>query len=441
MTRRARSLSRLSGLWALLVMFAVLQQIPVGPAEAGAELTTPRDHGWAGTWSASPAPPRSSPGISLDGFADQTVRMVVRISVGGSRLRIRLSNAFGAQPVTFRSATVGLQEEGAWLVAGSAVPLTFAGQPSVTVRPGADAYSDPVPLSLRPQADVAVSLYVAEPTGAVTWHSGANATTWVAAGNHAADETAGAFATTLTSWFWLSGIEVANRHVVRTVVTLGDSITDGSRSTRDANARYPDFLARRLLAAAPPGRQVSVLNNGIGGNRILNDGPAGIESVGVKAVARFDRDVLAQTGVTDVILLESINDIGFSASLAPDQDVSAAEIIEGMRNLIARAHAKGLRIYGGTLLPFQGAFYYTAAGEAKRQAVNHWIRTGGEFDGVIDLDAALRDPANPLQFLPVYDSGDHLHPGDAGYQAMAGAVDLSLFGVRAPERIPVGAGR
>jgi lysophospholipase L1-like esterase len=279
-----------------------------------------------------------------------------------------------------------------------------------------------------------VSLHVAEPTGAVTWHSGANATTWVADGNHASDEAADAFATTFTSWFWLSGIDVANARVVRTVVALGDSITDGSRSTLDANNRYPDFLARRLLAAAPPGRQVSVLNNGIGGNRILNDGPVGLESVGVKAVARFDRDVVAQTGVTDVILLEGINDIGFSASLAPDQDVSAAEIIEGMQNLIARAHAKGLRIYGGTLLPFQGAFYYTEAGEAKRQAVNQWIRTGGEFDAVIDFDAALRDPENPLRFRAEYDSGDHLHPGDAGYQAMAEAIDLSLFGVRAPER-------
>jgi lysophospholipase L1-like esterase len=432
MVRPRTTFAGVSRLLAVLLGLLALQLIPLGAAERNSQ--APRGHGWVGTWSASPAPPRSSGGISLDGFADQTVRMVVRTNVGGSQLRVRLSNAFGAQPVTFEAATVGLQEEGARLVAGSAVLLTFAGQPSVTVRAGADAYSDPVPLAIRPQQDVTVSLHVAEPTGAVTWHSGANATTWVADGNHASDEAADAFATTFTSWFWLSGIDVANARVVRTVVALGDSITDGSRSTLDANNRYPDFLARRLLAAAPPGRQVSVLNNGIGGNRILNDGPVGLESVGVKAVARFDRDVVAQTGVTDVILLEGINDIGFSASLAPDQDVSAAEIIEGMQNLIARAHAKGLRIYGGTLLPFQGAFYYTEAGEAKRQAVNQWIRTGGEFDAVIDFDAALRDPENPLRFRAEYDSGDHLHPGDAGYQAMAEAIDLSLFGVRAPER-------
>ncbi|HZD01458.1 MAG TPA: SGNH/GDSL hydrolase family protein [Actinomycetes bacterium] len=436
-SRQNRLLWGLSRLLPLLAALWVLQLIPLDAQTRTADGV--RGHGWAGTWSASPAPSRTDGGISQQGFADQTVRMVVRTSVGGSELRVRLSNAFGARPVTFEAATVAVQEQGSRL-AGPAVPLTFGGQPLVTVRPGADAYSDPVPLAIQPQEDVTVSLYVRAPTGPVTWHAGANATTWVAGGNHASDPAADAFTTTYTSWFWLSGIDVANRHVARTVVTLGDSITDGSRSTLDANNRYPDFLARRLLAAAPPGRQVSVLNNGIGGNRILNDGPVGFESVGVKAVARFDRDVLAQTGVTDVILLEGINDIGFSVSLAPDQDVSAAEIIEGMRNLIARAHAKGLRIYGGTLLPFQGAFYSTPQGEAKRQAVNHWIRTSGEFDAVVDFDAALRDPADPLRFRPEYDSGDHLHPSDVGYRAMAQAVDLSLFGVRAPERTAVGVG-
>jgi lysophospholipase L1-like esterase len=436
--RGGRSSRVLLSVIVFLAAFAVVQETSIHPA-AGAGAEAPPGHEWAGTWSASPAPPRTDGGISEQGFADQTVRMVVHTSVGGSAMRIRLSNAFGAQPVTFEAVTVGLQEEGARL-AGSAVPVTFGGQPSVTVRPGADAYTDPVALAIGPQEDVAISLYVREPTGPVTWHAGANATTWVAPGEHASDSAPDAFTTTFTSWFWLSGIDVANRFVARTVVALGDSITDGSRSTLDANARYPDFLARRLLAAAPPGRQVSVLNNGIGGNRILNDGPPGLESVGVKALARFDRDVLAQTGVTDVILLEGINDIGFSVSLAPDQPVSAEEIIEGMRNLIARAHAKGLRIYGGTLLPFQGAGYYTEEGEAKRQAVNHWIRTSGEFDAVIDFDAELRDPANPLRFRPEFDSGDHLHPGDAGYEAMAEAVDLSLLGVRAPERERVGVG-
>ncbi len=283
--------------------------------------------------------------------------MVVRTSVGGGQLRVRLSNAFGVQPVTFEAATVGVQAEGAWLEVRSVIPLRFAGQRSVTVRPGADAYSDPVPLAIGPQEDVAVSLYVARPTGPVTWHAVANATSWATAGNQTAQESGSTFSTSYTSWFWLSGIDVANRFVALTVVALGDSVTAGTGSTRDANNRYPDLLARRLHAAAVAGtgRQVAVLNAGIGGNRILHDAPAGVEQLGVKAVARFDRDVVAQTGVTDIILLAGNNDIGFSAGLAPDQEVSAAEVVEGMRNLIARAHAKGLRIYGGTLPPLAGS--------------------------------------------------------------------------------------
>lgn len=421
-----------SRLFMLMVGLSALQLVPLGAAQHD-EPEAPHGHGWAGTWSASPAPPGSA-GISRQGFAGQTVRMAVRTSIGGSQLRVRLSNAFGAQPVTFEAATVGRQAEGAWVEVGSIVPLRFGGQRSVTVRPGADAYSDPVPLTIGPQEDITVSLYVPRPTGPLSWHAVANATSWVAAGNQTAEESGGAFSGSFTSWFWLSGIDVANPFVGRVVVTLGDSTTAGTGSTRDANNRYSDVLARRLLATVPTARQVSVLNAGIGGNRMLHDGPAGVDQLGVKAVARFDRDVLAQTGVTDVILLEGNNDIGFSASLAPDQEVSVSEIIEGMRNLTTRAHAKGVRIYGGTLPPLGGSRFFTEAGEAKRQAVNTWIRTSREFDAVIDFDAALRDPFSPLRLRPEFNSGDDVHPNDAGYQAMANAIDMALFGISGVSR-------
>lgn len=418
----------------LFMLIAALWALPL-ISLAAAQTETAEGPRWTGTWSVSPAPPGSA-GISRVGFGGQTVRMVVRTSVGGGQLRVRLSNAFGTQPVTFDAATVGLQAEGAWMEVRSVVPLRFAGQRSVTVRPGADAYSDPLPLAINPQEDVIVSLYVARPTGPLTWHAAANATSWVAAGNQTAEESGGGFSVSYTSWFWLSGIDVANPFVARTVVAFGDSVTAGMGSTRDANNRYPDFLARRLHAAAAAGRgrQVSVLNNGIGGNRLLNDGPVGIEQLGIKAVARFDRDVLAQTGATDMILLEGNNDIGFSAGLAPDQEVSVAEIIEGMRNLITRAHAKGLRIYGGTLPPLAGSRFYTEAGEAKRQAVNTWIRTSREFNAFIDFDAALRDPFNPQRLRPEFNSGDQLHPNDTGYETMAAAIDLSLFTVGTSDR-------
>lgn len=385
---------------------------------------------WVGTWSASLVQPAADGDISAQGFTDQTVRMVVRITSGGTALRVRLSNTFGTEPLTIAAGSVGLQGQGAGVAHGTMLPLTFGAEASVTIPVGADAYSDSVGLAVSPGEDVTISLYVSDPTGPATRHRLATATTWVAQGDHATDEAPAAFTTTYTSWFWLSGIAVASRQVTRTVACLGDSITDGFGSIRDQNTRYPDFLARRLLATAP---HVSVLNSGIDGNRILNDGRGGQEAYGIKAVARFDRDVLTQPGVTDVILLEGINDIGFGERF-PDQQPAVAEIIAGMRNLISRAHVDGLRIYGGTLTPFRGfTFYYTEAAEAKRQAVNDWIRTSGEFDAVIDFDAVLRDEAERQQLRPEYDSGDHIHPNAAGYNAMADAVDVALFGSAATQ--------
>jgi lysophospholipase L1-like esterase len=284
-------------------------------------------------------------------------------------------------------------------------------------------------MTVPPETDLAVSLYTSGPTGPATYHSDAQQVNYVSQpGDFAASAGGSAFTTASQHWYFREDVDVRVAPQVRgTIVAFGDSITDGFGSTVNANARWPNDLARRLLAGPP--RQVHpVVDEGISGNRILNDSVC----LGVNAQARFFRDVAARAAARYVILLEGINDIGFSqlpdtGCAAPNTDVSAAQIIAGYKHIIAAAHAAGLRIFGGTLLPFQGAFYYSAAGEAKREAVNRWIRVSGAFDGVIDFDRAVRDPANPLQLLPAYDSGDHLHPNDAGYQAMADAVHLAQW--------------
>jgi lysophospholipase L1-like esterase len=382
-----------------------------------------------GTWSASPQPPDLS-GISRNGFNHQTVRLIAYTHFPGSRVRVRLSNVFGSRPLLVGQADVALESAGAAIVPGSDRRLSFHGRRGVTIPPGAEVYSDPVSLAVGAQQNLAVSLFVPGSSGPTTWHALAVQTNYISTpGNHAADPAGNAFQTQVTSWFWLDGVDVVAPARDRAVVTLGDSITDGFASTVNANDRWPDFLARRLLAL-PASHEVSVLDEGISGNRVLHNAPC----CGVSALARLDRDVLAQDGVRWVILLEGINDIGFSGltgpETAPHTNVSAAQIIAGYKQIITRVHAKGLKIYGATLTPFKGtAFghYYTAAGEAKRRAVNHWIRTSDAFDAVIDFDRAIRDPGHPLRILPRYDSGDHLHPNDAGYAAMAGAIDLALF--------------
>jgi lysophospholipase L1-like esterase len=278
--------------------------------------------------------------------------------------------------------------------------------------------SDPVPLTVVAGQDLAVSLYVPGPTGPATRHPLAMATSYLASGDHAADTGADAFGATTSAWYLLDGVDVHARHGARAVVAFGDSITDGAQSTVDANRRYPDDLARRL-----GGRRLSVLNEGISGNRLLTDAGGS----GVSAQARFDRDVLGQTGVRDVIFLEGINDIGHNLGPVSGEPVTTQDLITGMTNIITRAHAHGLRIIGATLTPIGGSKYDSPEAETKRQAVNARIRTSDAFDGVVDFDAVTRDPADPARYLPAYDSGDHLHPGDAGYQAMADAIDLRLL--------------
>ena len=331
-----------------------------------------------------------------------------------------LSNAFGSAPVEIGAAHVALRERDAMVKASSVKPLTFGGKTTGRILPGATMVSDAVELTVPSVSDLVIDLFLPGELGTgpspVTTHNGASQTNYVSGtGNHSG-EPAMTVERTAGAWFLLARVEVASGSGSGAVVTFGDSITDGARSTLDMNSRWPDYLARRL--AARKGKTLGVLNAGISGNQVLGDG------AGVSALARFDRDVLMQTAVTHVIVMEGINDIGIARS---NPTPSADDLIAGHRQLIARAHARGLKVYGATLTPFEGAAYWSAEGEAKRQALNQWIRTSGEYDGVIDFDQVTRDPAAPTKFLPAYDSGDHLHPGDAGYKAMGEAVDLKLF--------------
>jgi lysophospholipase L1-like esterase len=373
---------------------------------------------------AAPAPGAPAPAAPapLPAFTNQTLRQIVRTSIGGERVRVTLSNAFGTAPLDIGAVSVALRDKDSAIVERSAKRLTFSGNASVTIPPGAVVLSDAVDLQVPPLADLAVDVYVPGefpgPTAPYTMHAVANQTNYIStAGNHASTAAIPVMATS-PSWFLLARIDVSAAAPVPVVVAFGDSITDGTRSTVNTNNRWPDQLARRLAAN---GARAAVLNAGISGNRVLSDGAP---QVGVNALARFDRDVLLQPGVTHVIVMEGTNDIGQARQ---NPSPSAADLIAAHRQLIERARARGLRIYGATLLPFEGAGYWTREGEAKRAAVNQWIRTSRAYDAVIDFDAVIRDPAAPTKFLSQYDSGDHLHPNDAGYQAMGNAVDLSLF--------------
>jgi len=371
------------------------------------------------------APPAGPPGGGRGGFApvtmsNQTIRQIVHTSIGGSKVRVVLSNAFGTAPIDIGAGHVALRDKDNTIVAGSAKPLTVGGSERFAILAGATAVSDPVDITVPPLSDLVIDLYVPKDLGLdaspVTTHNGASQTNYVSeTGNHSG-ETAPAPGTRAGAWFMIARVEVLAPANTGVIVAFGDSITDGARSTSDMNTRWPDQLARRL--AARKGAAFAVLNAGISGNRVLGDG------AGVSALARFDRDVLMQTGVTHVIVMEGINDIGIARS---NPTPSAQDLINGHKQLIERAHARGLKIYGATLTPYEGAAYFSPEGEAKRQALNEWIRTSGVYDGVIDFDKATRDPAAPTKFNPAYDSGDHLHPGDAGYKAMGDAVDLALF--------------
>jgi len=386
---------------------------------AGALAAGSNHRGWVDAWSAVP----DTAGPALN---DQTVRQIVRISAGGSELRIRLSNLLGNAPVTLGPAHVALHASGADTVPGSDRPLLFQGQPTVTIAKGESVLSDPVKLDVRALQELAVSLYVpaAEQYRASTAHNAGQATAYITESGDAGAAAAYPREEVSGMRFFLTDVEVSGPAAKSTIVTFGDSITDGAGSTQDANTRWPDALAERLQAE-PRLASIAVANAGIGGNRILHDG------YGPSAPSRFDRDALDKPGVRWIILLEGINDIGGSGYAWDAKDkVSAQQLIDGMQALIDRAHARHVKIYGATLTPYGGNGwpYHSVAGEKTRQAVNEWIRHAGAFDGVVDFDQAIRDPAAPEKMLPAYDSGDHLHPSSAGYKAMAQAVDLRWFG-------------
>ncbi|MEV0293102.1 SGNH/GDSL hydrolase family protein [Nocardia sp. NPDC050710] len=406
---------------ALLALLLVL--LPTTIATAG--VNPPEPPGWSAAWTTSPHLPSKSfaPNWSQTGFANQTLRQVIRVAETGAAVRVRLTNRYGTTPLAVAGATIARSVADGGIRPESVRNLTVRLSPTFRIAPGADIATDPVALALAPMESVTITLYLAEPTGPATQHAQAIATTYRAEGDHRADPTADAFTETTQTWYYLAGVDVLNLVPRRrSVVTFGDSITDGVGSTTNADNRFPDELAERLAASGNPR---AVLNQGIGGNRVTVDS----DWLGESALRRFQRDVLDQPGVGTVIILEGTNDIGLSAG-APEMDepavpVSAEQLIAAHRSLIERARAKGLRVIGATLLPFQGSPYYSEEAEAKRDALNEWIRTSGAYDAVVDLAAALADPVDPRSLAPAFDSGDHLHPSDAGYHAMAAAVNLS----------------
>lgn len=414
----------------------------VGPTSAGAQEGTPlaspvaasrdwRGEQWVGTWAAAP----NIPGAGIEEFLpsqiftfeDQTLRQNVRVSAGGEQVRIRLSNVFGSEPIAIGAASVAHLDDAGAVEADSLMPVTFSGTTGITIPAGALILSDPVALPVEPLAELAISLYFPEPTTGSTVHGFALETNQISSAGDFTAEAEMPVAEEMQTWVFLTGVDVAVTQSTNVVVALGDSITDGTSSTPDANNRWPDQLAERLAETADSGA-VAVLNQGIGGNRLLNDGTGDFAFAGPSALARFDRDVLAQPGVTHLIIYEGINDIGFAAmggeGVAPP---SADDLIAALRQIADRGHAAGLIVFGATITPFEGAMYYTPEGEATRQAVNAWIRDGGAFDGVIDFDAVVRDPERPGRILPAYDAGDALHINDDGYAAMADSIDLALL--------------
>jgi lysophospholipase L1-like esterase len=366
---------------------------------------------WVGTWTASPQLTEPANLPPEPGLADSTLRQVVHVSLGGKRLRVRFSNAFGTKALTILTGQVAMSLGGGAIKPESGKPLTFGGRNSVTIPTGAPVVSDPIDFDLAPLSELAVTIRVKDPTRAIIGHPGARCTSYLQSGDSVTKLDLPQAART-PHWYYLCGVDVESADAAA-VAVLGDSITDGRGSPTDGNGRWTDHLARRLHEAG--GAAVGVLNQGLGGNRLLNDG------LGPNALARLDRDVLSQPGVRWLIVLEGINDLGTRSATARD-------LIAAYEQIILRSHARDIRVYGATLMACEGSSYYNQDLEAARQEVNAWIRESGQFDAVIDLDAATRDPRRPSSLSIAVDGGDHLHPGPEGYKIIAGSVDLNLFG-------------
>jgi lysophospholipase L1-like esterase len=369
---------------------------------------------WVGTWACGPQLTEREDLPPPPGLSGSTLRQIVYVSIGGTRVRVRLSNELGDTAVTMNHVHLAVATGGGAIDAATDVALTFLGSAAVTIPAGGVALSDAADYPLPAQTTLAITIAFAATPARVTGHPGSRTTSYLQAGNAVAAAALSA-PETADHWYFITGVDVAAPGASGAVVTLGDSLTDGRGSTTNGNDRWPDHLSRRLRANAATA-SVAVLNQGIGGNAVLSGG------LGPTAVQRFGRDVLGQSGARWLIVLEGVNDIG----AARDRTV-AADLIAAFGQLIERAHARGLRAYGVPILPFGGSTYDSTERQAARRTVNDWIRAGGRFDAVIDLDAAVRDPANTDRLLPAYDCGDHLHLGPAGYRQMAEAIDLALF--------------
>lgn len=409
--------------------------LPLGWAQIN-----PASEHWVATWATSqdiaptvPDRPVIPPGVARPNFSgqrrprndvpvtveDQTIRMVVHTSIGGRKVRIRLSNAFGKEAVTFGAVHVALRKKESQIVEGSDRTLTFGGKGTVVIRPGVVLTSDPVELNIKPMADLAVSLYLPKSSGPPTNHTVGLHAAYISKGDATASESMSESSTTY-AYLWLSGVDVSASRNAFAVVALGDSITDGYATTRDADMAWPALLAKKL-AGSKSTAQISVLNQGISGNQVLRDG------AGVSALARFDRDVLDQSGARWLIILEGINDINLHGQVVGPEALTASDLIFGYRQIIERAHTHGIKVVGATMTPDEAVFLWTPVGEATRQSVNQWIRTSKDFDAVVDFDAAIRDPTHQARLKPEFDSGDKIHPNDAGNKAMADAFDLKIF--------------
>lgn len=406
--------------FAVAYLFFLFSLVHAAPAETK----------WVGSWAASQQLVEPHNALSQDDLRDCTLRQIAHLSLGGTKVRVRLSNRFGTAPLRFASVHIAraVAASSSRIDTGSDKALTFFGRADVTIPAGADYLSDPINFRAPPFADIAITVHLETPPAEETGHPGSRATSYVTHGDHVSEAEL-ADAKKVEHWYFISGIDVAAPPAAVAVVTLGDSITDGHGATTDANNRWPDVLAKRLQANAAT-REVAVLNHGIGGNRILLDG------LGPNALARFDHDVLAQPGAHFLIVLEGINDIG---TLSREHEVPAAEhdtlvhhITSAYEQMMTRAHTHGIKVFAATILPFMGSGYYHPgkAAEADRQAINAWIRAPGHFDAVIDLDKVTRDPEHPERLKAAFDSGDHLHPSPEGYAAMANAIPLSLFASR-----------